>query len=285
MLGLATPQTARLAYGFWRHRREDLETAQAALEAARAAGIDHLDTADVYGGEFGGAEHLLGDLRRRAPSLFPGATLATKAGVERGSPYNSSPDYIARACDASLQRLGVERIDLFYIHRPDILTHPAELGRALDALVAQGKVRAIGLSNFTTHQVNAIARHMKASIAAIQIEISAMEASAIMDGRLDQAMRDNIAVLAWSPLAGGRLLDPAAAPGGHKALMRIAAAHDASVEAVVLAFLHQHAAAITPIIGTTKQERIAQLVDSCGLKLTRREWYDILEAARGHKMP
>lgn len=286
MLGLAIPDRRRLAYGFWRYRREDFDAARAALEAARTSGIDHLDTADVYGGgEFGGAEHLLGELRRRAPSLFDGATLATKAGVERGSPYNSSPDYLARACEASLQRLGVERIDLFYIHRPDVLTHPAELGAALDGMVAQGKVGAIGLSNSTTHQVDALARHMKTPIAAIQIEISALEASAIMDGRLDQAMRDGTRVLAWSPLAGGRLLDPAAGPAVNETLARIDAAHGASIETVAIAFLQQHPAAITPIIGTTQPARIAQLAQAGGLSLSRREWYDILEAALGRKMP
>lgn len=285
MLGLSTPQRPRLAYGFWRYRREDVDLAQAALEAARKAGVDHLDTADVYGGEFGGAEHLLGDLRRRAPSLFAGATVASKAGVEFGSPYNSSPDYIARACEASLQRLGVERIDLFYIHRPDILTHPMELAAALDALVTQGKVGAIGLSNFTAHQIDAIAAHIKTPVAAVQIEISALDSSAMMDGRLDQAMRHGLAVLAWSPLAGGRLLDPNIAPALYKALVEIATKRGASIQAVALAYLHQHPAAIVPIIGTTQPERIARLVQSCSLKLHRQEWYSILEASLGRKMP
>lgn len=286
MLALATPQRRRLAYGFWRYRRDDVQSAQATLETVRAAGIDHFDTADVYGGgEFGGVEHLLGELRKRAPDLFNGATLATKAGVERGSPYNSSPAYISHACEASLKRLGVERIDLFYIHRPDLLTHPADLGAALDKLVAQGKIGAIGLSNFTSHQVDALARHMNAPISAIQLEISAIEVTPIVDGRLDQALRDGVRVLAWSPLAGGRLFDAATASKTCVMLSKIAHAHGASLEAVALAFLHQHPAAITPIIGTTQPQRIAELARSCDFRLTRREWYDILEAALGRRMP
>lgn len=285
MIGLSAPQRPRLAYGFWRYQRTDFDAARAALERARETGIDHLDTADVYGGAFGGAEELLGDLRQRAPSLFAGATLATKAGVERGAPYNSSPDYIARACEASLRRLNVERIDLFYIHRPDILTHPADLGGALDALVAQGKAGAIGLSNFTPQQLDALAPHMKAPIAAIQIEVSALEVTPMIDGRLDQAMRDGLSVLAWSPLAGGRLFDAQTAPAVHAQLAQIAIAHDADIEGVALAFLLQHPAAITPIIGTTQPNRITRLAESCGLRLSRREWYAILEAALGRPMP
>ena len=285
MLGLATTQRPRLAYGFWRYRREDVNAARASLEAAREAGIDHLDTADVYGGEFGGAEHLLGELRRQAPSLFAGAALATKAGVERGSPYNSSADYILRACEASLRRLNVERIDLFYIHRPDCLTHPDELAGALDALVTGGKIGAVGLSNFTTHQVDAIARHMKAPIAALQIEISALETAAIMDGRLDQATREGISVLAWSPLAGGRLLDSSAAPATFEVLTQIASAQDVGIETVALAFLLRHPAGVTPIIGTTQPARIARLTEACHVTLSRSEWYSILEAALGRRLP
>ena len=126
---------------------------------------------------------------------------------------------------------------------------------------------------------------MKAPIAAIQIEISALEVSAIMDGRLDQAMRDGVAVLAWSPLARGGLLDPAIAPVVYAALDGIAATHGATVEAIALAFLQQHPASITPIIGSTRPDRISALAASRDITLTRREWYDILEAALGRKMP
>ncbi|MDX2276287.1 MAG: aldo/keto reductase [Hyphomonadaceae bacterium] len=283
MQGLSEPARPRLAYGFWRYRREDGDIALAALAAAREAGIDHLDTADIYGGgEFGGVEALLGSLRQRAPSLFAGASLATKAGVEPGSPYNSSPDYMARACEASLKRLKLERIDLFYVHRPDILTHPAELGAALDALVQHGKAGAVGVSNFTPAQVDALRTHMTAPIASIQIEISAVEPSAIVDGRLDQAMRDGVSVLAWSPLAGGRL---AAHASVHAELAAIAAKYNVSIESVALAFLLRHPAAITPIIGSTKPERITGLAQTSSLPLTRREWYAILEAALGRPMP
>ncbi len=286
MLGLSEPRRPRLAYGFWRYQREDVAAGLAALACAREARIDHFDTADVYGGgEFGGAEALLGVLRGRAPSLFAGASLATKAGVSPGAPYNSEPDYLARACEASLRRLNVERIDLFYVHRPDILTHPAELGRALDSLIVQGKVGAIGVSNFTAAQVDALAAHMTAPITAIQIEISASEVSPIIDGRLDQAMGNGLAVLAWSPLAGGRLLDATISPTVHAQLARIAHNYDVRIETVALSFLLAHPAAITPIIGTRQPERIAALAGAAALELSRPDWYAILEAALGRRMP
>ncbi|MEQ8935825.1 MAG: aldo/keto reductase, partial [Amphiplicatus sp.] len=196
----------RIAYGFWRYARAEADAAMRMIETARKADVDHFDTADVYGGgEFGGAEALLGDIRKRAPSLLSGIEIATKAGVEFGTPYNSSKDYIAAAADASLRRLGVEAVDLFYIHRPDLFAHPEEVAGALDALVASGKAKAIGVSNYSPAQITALRRYLKAPLAAHQIEFSALHVEPLFDGALDQAMEQGVELFAWSPLAGGRL--------------------------------------------------------------------------------
>lgn len=279
---------SRLAYGFWRYCEDEIDFALAMLERARGAGITHLDTADIYGGAggFGGAERLVGAARRRAPSLFDGATVATKAGVEPGSPYNSSDAYITRACDQSLKRLGVERIDLFYIHRPDLLTHPADLAATLDKLVSDGKVAAIGVSNFTSHQIDALTKHLKTPLAASQIELSAACVEPIFDGSLDQAMRERLHVYAWSPLAGGRLFDDSGslAPVRTK-LVEVAHHHAVSPEAVALAFLLAHPAGIIPIVGTKTPERFDACLQAQALTLSRAEWYAILEARLGRRMP
>jgi predicted oxidoreductase len=278
--------TSRLAYGLWRYREDETDLALAMLEHARAAGIVHFDTADIYGDTFGGAERLLGVLRKRASSLFEGVLVATKGGIEPRSPYNSSHTYIARACEASLTRLGVERIDLYYIHRPDLMTHPAELAATLDTLVAEGKIAAIGVSNFTPHQIDALAKHLRTPLAASQIEFSAAHVEPLFDGALDQAMRDNFKLYAWSPLAGGRLLDGGAehAPVREK-LNEIAQKYDVSPEAAALAFLLDHPAAITPIIGTKTPERLTTCLEAQTLTLSRADWYAILEARLGRRMP
>lgn len=290
MLKLARAGERAFAYGFWRYAQDEVDTAIAMLERVRAAGIDHIDTADCYGegGVFGGAERLIGEVRKRAPSLFEGAVLATKAGVEFGTPYNTSPAYFRAACEASLGRMGVERVDLFYVHRHDLLTHPADLAATFDALVAEGKIGAVGVSNCTPSQFDTLKHHLKAPIAAHQVELSAAHVAPIFDGLLDQAMRDGFAVPAWSPLAGGRLgdgeadaqLSPVIA-----ALDVIAKRHGASRTAVALAFVQQHPAGATPILGTKQPERFAACLEAAKLSLTRREWYDILEARLGHRMP
>lgn len=289
MLKLARPGERRLAYGFWRYQEHEIETAIAMLELARASGVDHIDTADVYGAPhgFGGAERLLGAVRARASSLLEGAVLATKGGVELGAPYNSSRAYIQAACDASLSRLGVERIDLYYIHRHDLLIGPAELADTLDGLVAAGKIAAVGVSNFTATQVEALVQHMKAPLAAHQIEFSPACVDAIFDGRLDLAMRRSQAIAAWSPLAGGRIGDNGAAEFSDVTakLDEIAARRECSRAAIALAFLQQHPSGVTPIVGTKTAQRFRDCLRANSCVLTRREWYDILEARLGARMP
>ncbi|MBB5519991.1 aldo/keto reductase [Amphiplicatus metriothermophilus] len=278
-----------IAYGFWRYGPDDLALAIEMIGAAREAGISHFDTADVYGGRghFGAAEALLGEARRRAPSLLGGVEIATKVGVERGTPYNSSKEYIIRAVDASLRRLGAERVDLLYVHRPDLLAHPAEVAEALDALVAGGKAARVGVSNYAPAQIEALRGFLKTPLAAHQIELSALATAPFFDGTLDQAMAWDMSVYAWSPLGGGRLFDPAdgRAARVRTALEKHAKAAGCAVGAMALAFLMRHPARPTPIIGTRSVTRLREAVAAARVRLDRGAWYEILQASLGERLP
>ncbi len=289
MLGLSERGKKRLAYGFWRFTEAQVDEAIAMIALVRENGIDHLDTADVYGGAsgFGGAEKLLGAVRAKAPRLLDGTLIATKAGCEPGSPYNSSPAYLKAACEASLKRLNMQRIDLFYIHRPDLLAHPADVAGALDDLVTAGKIASVGVSNYTVAEVEALTRYLKAPIRAHQVEFSAGCVAPLFDGTLDQAMKKNLAVVAWSPLARGGLGEggPAELAKVRETLATLAAKYGVSVNAIAIAFLSEHPAGVTPILGTTNAARARECLDGLKLTLSRRDWYDIVEAARGTPMP
>ncbi len=292
MLALAKPGEKRFAYGFWRYYEDEIDIAMRMLAIAREHGVDHIDTADVYGceggkGGFGGAESLLGAVRKRAPSLFDGAVIATKAGVELGTPYNNAPEYISTACDASLKRLGVDRVDLFYIHRHDLLSHPADVAAALEKLIASGKVGALGVSNYTPAQIDALSRYLTTPLRAVQVEFSAACLSPLFDGALDQAMRERMHVAAWSPLAGGRLGDLAdeKLAALRTRLRDLAAQRDAPEAALALAFLCAHPAGVTPVLGTKQPERLRACLEAARIHLTKQEWYSVLEASLGHRMP
>ena len=220
---------------------------------------------------------------RAAPGLRDRMVLATKGGIVPGVPYDSSPDYLSRALDASLTRLGVEQVDLWQIHRPDLLAHPADLATALAGMVESGKVRAIGVSNFTPAQTAALQTHLPFPLASIQPELSALHTAPITDGLLDQAMAYGMAVLAWSPLGGGRigqggdtvsaLLD---AKGRSSGVSRTAAAY---------AWIMAHPAAPIPIVGSQSPARIVEAMDALKVGWTRAEWYAVFEASIGTKLP
>lgn len=280
-----------LAWGMWRFCGDDLLAARRRAEAALEAGLDLFDTADIYGpdnGEaFGAAEALLGRVLSDAPGLRDRIILATKGGIAPGTPYNASASYLISACEASLRRLGAATIDLYQIHRPDLLAHPAEVASALERLRQSGKIREAGVSNYTPSQVRALQAHLSFPLASIQPEFSPLSIAALSDGVLDQAMELDLVVFAWSPLAGGRLITG----GGEReravrsALEPIAQRAGIDVSLAAYAWIMSHPAAPVPLVGTQTPARISQATRAAGVKLSREEWYAVLVAARGERLP
>lgn len=276
-----------IAWGMWRFADDDVTQAQQRVESALDAGITLLDTADIYGcdtpGGFGSAETLLGRVLAQAPALRDRMILATKGGIRPGIPYNSGAPYLADAIDASLARLQTERIDLYQIHRRDFLTHPQEVAAALTKMVEAGKVRAIGVSNYGIHELDALQRFLDLPIVSTQPEFSALHTAPLYDGTLDQAMARDMAVLAWSPLGGGRLakpLHPAAILMGEQAAL-----YDVDATAAALSWIMVHPARPIPIVGSQSPARIARSVDALKVGWTREQWYAVLEASLGERLP
>jgi predicted oxidoreductase len=275
----------------WRFAGEDVGVAESRVQAALDAGVTLFDTADIYGpdnGEpFGAAELLLGKVLARNPALGKRMVLATKGGISMGVPYDSSAAYLPRAIDASLQRLGVEHVALWQIHRPDLLTHPAEAAGALEAAHKAGKIGAIGVSNFTASQVAALAACSALPVVTTQPEFSPLAIEPLFDGVLDQAMAADMTVLAWSPLGGGRLGDPR-----DDRSRAVAAALDVKAQAVgvsraaaAYSWIMAHPSRAIPIVGTQTPARIAEIPDAYRPTWTRAEWYAVLIASRGEPLP
>jgi len=275
----------------WRFAGDDVRAARARIDAAFDAGISFFDTADIYGpdnGEpFGAAEVLLGRVFAEDRSLRGRMVLASKGGISMGVPYDSSAAYIASAIDASLNRLGIDRIDLWQIHRPDILTHPHEAARALEAALAAGKIGAIGVSNYTVAQTQALSAFLDVPLASIQPELSPLALDPIVDGTLDMAMRDDLAVLAWSPLGQGRIGNPVdeRARAVAAVLDTQAAKQGVSRSAAAYSWIMAHPARPIPIVGTQTPARIREAADAFKVEWTRQEWYAVLIAARGEPLP
>lgn len=280
-----------IAWGMWRFGHAGVAGGRALIEAALSAGVTLFDTADIYGfdgsGGFGDAEALLGAIFAETPGLRDSIVLATKGGITPPVPYDSGRDYLMRALDASLSRLRVEQVELYQIHRPDILAHPQEVARTLEDMVSSGKVRAVGVSNYTLAQTSALARYLSVPLASIQPEYSPLALEPLSDGLLDLAMERDIAVLAWSPLGGGRIGDPRdeRARAVAAALDLVAQKAGISRAAATYSWIMAHPARIIPIVGTQNVARIGEIADAFKPRWTRQGWYDVLVAARGEKLP
>ena len=288
---MVTMSFGRYGLGLWRFTTESLSDAARLVSTAVDHGITLLDNAAVYGGNWGGrgfgaAEELLGAVFAQSPALRDRVCVATKGGITPGIPYDQSPVTLRRECEDSLRRLRIERIDLYQIHRPDVFAHPRETAETLMALRREGKIDRIGVSNFTPAQHEALAAHLEVPIETTQPEYSAAALGPLRDGTFDLCMRDGVIPLAWSPLAGGRLVTGQnVRPDLLTVLDEIAAAHGATREQVAYAFVLSHPAKPVVLLGTQKPERLVAAVSSPVQSLQRSELYRIVAASEGRPLP
>jgi predicted oxidoreductase len=292
-LGASDIEVSPIAWGMWRLAENGRTAADAArlVHAALDSGITFFDTADIYGFDgssgFGDAEALLGEVLAAEPGLRGRMVLATKGGILPPLPYDQSADYLRKAIDDSLRRLKVDSVDLWQIHRPDILAHPQEVARVLDDAVASGKVKTLGVSNFTQAQIAALQHFLGNKLVATQPEISPLRIDCFANGELDQAMMLGLTPLAWSPLGGGRLAAPETPrdKAVAAALDAVAAAQGVSRSVAAYSWLMAHPAGIIPIIGSQNPVRIAEGAAALKVRWTRTDWYAVLVAARGERLP
>jgi aryl-alcohol dehydrogenase-like predicted oxidoreductase len=251
--------------------RPDEAQAVRTIHAALDAGVTLIDTADSYcrdESDFGHGERLVA----RALAAWPGdrdrVLVATKGGHTRpgGSwDLDGRPGYLRKACEASLERLGVEAIGLYQFHRPDPKVPFTESVGAMAELKAAGKVRLVGLSNVSVDQVRQ-AREL-VEVASVQNEFSPRFRRS--EGELAWCAANRIAFLPWSPLGGiGRGRDLG---GRHRAFAEVAEAHGVSPQQVALAWELAKAPAVIPIPGSSRPETILDSVAAASLRLSADE--------------
>jgi predicted oxidoreductase len=284
---------SRLVYGMWR-LGDDPDTTpahvQAKIEACLAQGITTMDQADIYGGYT--AENLLGAALKAAPGLRDRIEIVTKCDIvapvgrhsaARVKYYDTSAAHITASVEASLREMATDRIDLLLIHRPDPLMDQIETGRALDALVADGKVRAVGVSNFRPWDFSLLQSAMTTPLVTNQIELSLNRRDPFTNGDLAFLQERRIAPMAWSPLAGGHLR--AEANGGLSTRMdEIGKAAGTDWTAVAVAWLLHHPAGIIPVLGTNTLSRIAAISDALRVPMDRQTWFELLTLAQGYEV-
>ena len=285
---------SRIVYGMWR-LGDDADTSpthvQAKIEACLAQGITTIDQADIYGGYT--AEAILGAALKAAPGLRDRLEIVTKCDIvapvgrhagARVKHYDTSAAHIAASVDASLTAMGIERIDLLLIHRPDPLMDAEETGRALDDAVASGKVGAVGVSNFRPWDWTLLQSAMRTPLCTNQIELSLACHAPLTNGDVAFLQERKIPPMAWSPLGGGTLM-AAAPPALNADLKAVAEANGVDTAAVAVAWLLAHPARILPVMGTNTLARIARFSDAVGVAMDRQTWFALYTAALGHEVP
>lgn len=279
------------------HRRKAI----AAFETALEAGITFYDHADIYGGT--ACESIFKDCLQAVPGSRERIYIATKVGIRSGY-YDHSPEHIRKSIRGSLDRMGIEYVDLYQLHRPDPLTHPAETAAVLDELVEQGLIRAVGVSNYYPQQTLALKRYLKAPIVSNQISISLLRLQPIYegtegqggDGVLDQCLELGITPLAYSPVGGGWLTGRREVPADHPnreriervmiALRELAPAYNgATPTQLAVAWLLAHPARIIPLVGSNNPDHIREAAGAGSIELSRTDWYKLWVAARGVAVP
>ncbi len=280
-----------IGFGCWRFTSDSEADAQAVLEVALDNGMNLVDTADVYGLDWGGTgfgdnEAILGRVLAAAPHLRDRMVLASKGGIIPPTPYNSGTEYITKACEDSLSRLGVERIDLYQIHRPDMYTHPQELAAALVALREAGKIGEVGVSNYLPSQTDALAAHLPFPLVSDQPEFSLTALAPLRDGTLDRCMQHSRVPLAWSPLGGGSLATgQGVAPDLIEIMDEIAEREGVSRAVVAVAFVLAHPSKPVAIVGSQTAHRLVEQAGAIRVNLTRDDVYALIQASEGQPLP
>lgn len=283
---------SRIVYGMWRlgdDENTSPEHVRAKIDASLDQGITSFDQADIYGGYE--AEEILGNALSGS-ALRNKMEIVTKCDIiapvgryadARVKYYDTSRAHIMASVDHSLRLMGIDHIDLLLIHRPDPLMDHHETGAALDEVIASGKVRSVGVSNFRPYDWELLQSAMKNQLVTNQIELSVLAHDSFVNGDVAFHQRIGTPLMAWSPLAGGALFS-----GDHpdvmNALSKVASQNNVDETAVAIAWLLAHPSRILPVLGTNSLERIKGMSAALDVKMDRQTWYEIYTAALGREV-
>ncbi len=283
---------SRIVYGMWRlgdDENTSPEHVRAKIDASLDQGITSFDQADIYGGYE--AEEILGNALS-GTALRNKMEIVTKCDIiapvgryadARVKYYDTSRAHIMASVDHSLRLMGIDHIDLLLIHRPDPMMDHHETGAALDEVIASGKVRSVGVSNFRPYDWELLQSAMKNQLVTNQIELSVLAHDSFVNGDVAFHQRIGTPLMAWSPLAGGALFS-----GDHpdvmNALSKVASENNVDETAVAIAWLLAHPSRILPVLGTNSLERIRGMSAALDVKVDRQTWYEIYTAALGREV-
>jgi len=259
------------------------------IEKSVSLGINTFDHADIYGGyttekSFGNALSLSKIDRE---SIF----LISKCGIQYPSDkrplkvkyYDYSKDHIRFSVENSLKNLKTDYLDVLLLHRPSPLMNPKEISEEIDKLKEEGKIKSFGVSNFTNSQIKFISKETK--VLWNQIEFSLTNNHPMIDGTLDYLQENKIGVMAWSPL--GSFFKEKNEKQKRITILfnELSEKYNCTHDQLLLAWILKHPANIYPVLGSTNPNRLKLAVNAIKINLEIDDWFLILKASDGKKVP
>jgi len=252
-------------------------------------GIHSFDHADIYGAyttekAFGKALSPMG-LERDSFKLISkcGIQYVTEHRENRVKHYNYSKEYIIWSVEQSLRHLQTDYLDLLLLHRPSPLMVAEEIAEAISILKQQGKIRCFGVSNFNSAQMDLIG--FRTDLSYNQVEFSLTEFSAMHNGTFDHMMSNGIGAMAWSPLGSLFKENNARNERIRTEMEGLMEKYEASLDQLLLAWIMKHPVGINPVIGTTDPNRMLLARKAEEIELELEDWFELLVASQGHKVP
>lgn len=294
-------EVSQVALGCMRIADMSASEAERYISEAVELGYNYFDHADIYGG--GECERVFGSGLALNKSLRDKIIIQTKCGIRKGM-YDFSKEHILNSVDNSLKSLGVEKIDVLLLHRPDLLMEPEEVAEAFDYLYESGKVGAFGVSNHSASQIELLKTAVKQDIKINQMQLSITNATMISSGanvnlqnrdgiNYDGYLRDycrlnRITVQPWSPLqhgfiSGTFLGNPDFEELNIK-LRTLAEKYGTTDTGIAIAWLLRLPEKMQPVVGSINVTRLEEISKAADISLSREDWYDIYLTA-GYKLP
>ncbi|MFO7614986.1 MAG: aldo/keto reductase [Bacteroidales bacterium] len=265
------------------------------LEELIELGVTTLDHADIYGNYV--CEAILGETISLDKTIRDRIQIVTKCGIKLVSDkfpgrkvkvYDYSYDHIITSVENSLRNFRTDRIDLLLLHRPAPFFDPAAAARAFADVKQQGKVLHFGVSNFNPGQFEMLQAHTSEILVTNQVEISPYCLEHFENGNVDFFLKEKIKPMAWSPMAGGKLLNPEDRKGTQvlRVLKEIAdELNVVPVDKVIYAWLLKHPAGFIPVVGSGKIERVKYAVEALDIDMSLEQWFRVFVCARGSDLP
>lgn len=290
-------EISRFVHGMWRLAEWNLSQKELLnfIENVIDLGINTFDHADFYGNY--SCEQLFGNAISLNKSIRSKIKIVTKCGVKLMSDkfperkikyYDYTSNHIIQSVENSLRNLHVEQIDLLLLHRPAPLFNPEEVATAFSHLKQSGKVSNFGVSNFKIIQFEMLNMYLDEKLVTNQVEISPYCLEHFENGNMDFFLKENIAPMAWSPMAAGKILSPKDEKGEKlkSVISEVASELNVNnVDQIVFNWLLKHPATIVPVLGTGKIEHVKSALKAIDFELNLEQWYQIYIAGLGKKLP